>query len=99
MSTKQVIDDFWLRIDPESSRGWARRHTSIEELKKECKDLIPELKRHCDVGYVSLEYDSHYECTFCSSQLADATDYGCCDESQEEHDKKEKENELPADKR
>ena len=90
MSAKRIVDDYWLRVEPPSSQGWSRRHTTIEELEKECDALIPDIKKHCDIGYISLEYDSHYECTFCGSNLTDETDYGCCDESQKEHDEKEK---------
>jgi hypothetical protein len=87
MAAKQVIDDWWVRVEPEGSFGWLRSYSTIEELKKGAQDLIPEIKRHCDIGYISLEYDGHYECEFCGSELASQDDWGCCEKSEKEHEK------------
>jgi hypothetical protein len=33
------------------------------------------------------EHGSHFVCEFCNSELADESDWGCCEKSIDEHEK------------
>lgn len=86
MANKEIIDDWYVRVEPIPT-GLKKNYSDIEYIKKACEALIPEIKRHTDAGYISLESDSHWECEFCGSEMASKDDYGCCDKSEEEHEK------------
>jgi hypothetical protein len=50
--------------------------------------VMREIKRHCDdIEWVGQEYETHYECSFCRSEVVSKDDYECCDESIDEHNK------------
>jgi len=84
MAAKKIVDRYYLDVEPDQNH-W-RSGCSKEEKLAACKRLYEEIIRHCDVLYVQVKYDSHFECEFCGAGLGGEDDYGCCDKSQEEHD-------------
>jgi hypothetical protein len=87
MATKKVVDEYYVKVLPESSHWRIRPHVSDKDLLNECKKLQSQIQRHCDTGGVSVEYEAHFECEFCHSKLAGPNDWGCCDASVDEYKK------------
>ena len=48
---------------------------------RDAKNLRQEIKRHCDAHDLDIEIESHWECEFCGSSMADENEYECCGKS------------------
>lgn len=81
----KIIDEFYIRVEPSD---WYPGGPTSENTKHDCQRIMDQIKRHVDEATCILMYDSHYECSFCGYELADETDYGCCNESEEERESK-----------
>lgn len=82
---KETIADIYVKATPAYwPRNWPK-FTDKEKLSL-CKELIKSIKRHCDYDSVSFVIEREYQCEFCGSKVADATDYMCCEESVKEHE-------------
>lgn len=85
---KCITDSFFVKAyveKPYLTRGKTDEQV-LDLWRRQTKALRDEIKRHCDsFESLEIEADGHYECTFCSSRVADKSDYECCDASIEEH--------------
>ena len=82
---------------PENHINWA------DDVIKDCKDIIEQIKRHIDnVNYVGVEYDTREICEFCKSEWEVNKGAGawgdlpidipvCCEKAQDEWKSKNKE--------
>lgn len=90
---KYKVDKFFVRVEPAEFTDMllGRPQTKEEEARTACNRLIRDIKRHIDdVDTVSLEYDGHYECSFCGCTVVNKDDYECCDESIKERESEKK---------
>lgn len=94
---KEIIDDWYVRIDPRSLGNFGLASMSdrliepdydkrMERYKELCEEISDDVKRHVDnVGFVSVEKDVSHVCEYCESIWSeDSDDYngGCCDEDE-----------------
>jgi len=89
MTVKQIIDDYYVKVFPESSHWRIRPHVSNKDVLNECKKLQAQIERHCDIGGASVECESHFECEFCHDEVTGPDDWQCCGASIDEHEKPE----------
>jgi hypothetical protein len=90
---KKVIDEVYVRADVDSREyDWETDEERVERMRNEAQSLKKDIDRHCDSTYVQIDYESHWECSFCGCEMAAEDDYECCYESVEEHNKNLQEN-------
>jgi hypothetical protein len=58
--------------------------TEEEELLA-CKELAVQIKRHCNIEQVAVNYETIYKCSYCGYEWEEPP--GCCDKAMDEYEK------------